>query len=272
MDLNPADNPSVAPHVWRTGQAHGNVRVTFATASYGAGRVAAIGDSSPADDDTGDPSDSLHPGWDKAVGGVANRQIHLNACHWLLHPAPDVTPPAIVSGPDASAFDCSAVVSWTTDEAATSVVDYGADASYGSSASVAGTATAHAVTLPLLAPETAYHFRVSSSDAAGNGPTQSSDQALDFAQSQYFDLYLVDTRLPGMSGPELTKKLREFDATTPVLFYSGAAYESDKKKAHEAGAQGYLVKPVAGDDLIFEVARLIAEAQIAVAPKVEGSD
>jgi len=97
--------------------------------------------------------------------------------------------------------------------------------------------------------------------------TQSSDQALDFAQSQYFDLYLVDTRLPGMSGPELTKKLREFDATTPVLFYSGAAYESDKKKAHEAGAQGYLVKPVAGDDLIFEVARLIAEAQIAVAPK-----
>lgn len=38
MDLNPAANPSVAAHVWRTGQAHGNQRVTFATAAYGAGR------------------------------------------------------------------------------------------------------------------------------------------------------------------------------------------------------------------------------------------
>ena len=92
--------------------------------------------------------------------------------------------------------------------------------------------------------------------------TQSSANALDLAQRQDFDLYLVDTRLPGMSGSELTQRLREFDATTPVLFYSGAAYESDKKKARDAGAQGYLVKPVPGDDLIFEVARLIAEAQI----------
>ena len=95
--------------------------------------------------------------------------------------------------------------------------------------------------------------------------TQSSANALELAHSQAFDLYLVDTRLPGMSGPELTAKLREFDTTTPVLFYSGAAYERDKEKAREAGAQGYLVKPVRGEDLILEVTRLIAEAQIAVA-------
>jgi DNA-binding response OmpR family regulator len=95
--------------------------------------------------------------------------------------------------------------------------------------------------------------------------TQSSANALELAHSQAFDLYLVDTRLPGMSGPELTAKLREFDTTTPVLFYSGAGYERDKEKAREAGAQGYLVKPVRGEDLILEVTRLIAEAQIAVA-------
>ena len=98
--------------------------------------------------------------------------------------------------------------------------------------------------------------------------TQSTANALDLAQSQPFDLYLVDTRLPGMSGAELTEKLREFDAKTPVLFYSAAAYESDKQKAREAGAQGYLVKPVSHDVLIFEVARLIAKAQISVALKV----
>jgi len=98
--------------------------------------------------------------------------------------------------------------------------------------------------------------------------TLSSAHALDLARGQDFDLYLVDTQLPGMSGPELTEKLREFDSTTPVLFYSGAAYESDKEKARQAGAQGYLVKPVPGEDLIFEVTRLIAEAKIDVALRV----
>ena len=112
--------------------------MTFATASYGAGRIAAVGDSSPADDDTGDPSDSLYPGWDKAAGGVGNREIFLNASHWLLNPAPDMTPPAITAGPSASAGDCGATVGWTTDEAATSIVEYGLTAGYGSSASTPG--------------------------------------------------------------------------------------------------------------------------------------
>jgi len=175
MDVNPADNASVLAHVWRTGQAHGNLRATFATATYGSGRVAAIGDSSPADDDTGDPSDSLYPGWDKASGGVANREIHLNACHWLLNPAPDVTPPAIAAGPNVASGDCAALTTWTTDEAATSLVEYGATPAYGVSASASGFSQAHAVSLTPLVPETTYHYRVAGSDTVGNGPTQSAD-------------------------------------------------------------------------------------------------
>lgn len=175
MELNPLDNPTVTAHVWRSGQPHDTHRVTFATARFGLGRVAAIGDSSPADDDTGDPSDNLHPGWDKAAGGVANREIHLNACHWLLNPAPDTTPPQITAGPTASAFDCSARIEWTTDEAASSWVDYGATAGYGSSQTTSGFVTQHVVTLVPLSPTSTYHYRASSSDVAGNGPTQSSD-------------------------------------------------------------------------------------------------
>jgi len=175
MDLNPGNNPTVAAHVWRTGQAHGNLRVTFATATYGSGRIAAIGDSSPADDQTGDPSDSLYPGWDKAVGGVKNREIHLNACHWLLNPVPDTTAPLIVSGPAVTSSDCSTVIAWTTDEAATSVVDYGSTSGYGSTSSTAGFVQNHTVGLTPLAPATSYHYRVGSTDNAGNGPTQSDD-------------------------------------------------------------------------------------------------
>lgn len=87
-------------------------------------------------------------------------------------------------------------------------------------------------------------------------------QALDLAKTQNFDLYLVDNWMPGLSGTELTEKLRQFDLKTPVLFYSGATYETDREAARASGAQGYLVKPANGDQLITEVTRLIAESKI----------
>lgn len=83
-------------------------------------------------------------------------------------------------------------------------------------------------------------------------------EAIDLAKSQRFDLYLVDNWMPGLSGTALTEQLREFDSETPVLFYSAAAYESDKTAAYTSGAQGYLVKPADGDQLIAEVNRLVA--------------
>jgi CheY-like chemotaxis protein len=69
-------------------------------------------------------------------------------------------------------------------------------------------------------------------------------------------------------GITFTKKLREFKIETPILFYSAAAYDSDREHARLAGAQGYLVKPVPNEELIKEVARLIAEAKVAVPVKV----
>ena len=69
--------------------------------------------------------------------------------------------------------------------------------------------------------------------------------------------------MPGLSGQELTREVRKFNQRTPILFYSGAAYESDKQEARDAGAQGYLVKPEGINELVAEVARLIAEAKIA---------
>ena len=67
--------------------------------------------------------------------------------------------------------------------------------------------------------------------------------------------------MSGGSGIDLCKKLREFDTWTPILFYSGAAYERDKQQAFAAGAQGYLVKPAEPNDLIEEVSRIISAAQ-----------
>lgn len=91
--------------------------------------------------------------------------------------------------------------------------------------------------------------------------TADAHDAINLAKSQPFDLYIVDNWIPGLSGTTLTEKLREFDIKTPVLFYSGAGYESDKKAARASGAQGYLVKPVNCDQLVAEVIRLIAESK-----------
>jgi two-component system OmpR family response regulator len=56
------------------------------------------------------------------------------------------------------------------------------------------------------------------------------------ARLWYFDLYLLDNCLPDGTGVELCRAIREFDPHTPVLFYSAAAYDRDKKKASHAGA------------------------------------
>ena len=92
--------------------------------------------------------------------------------------------------------------------------------------------------------------------------TGNSDHALAIAKREAFDLILVDNWMPGLTGQELTTEIRKFNQSTPILFYSGAAYDADKKNARDAGAQGYLIKPGGITDLVDEVAKLIAEARI----------
>ena len=87
--------------------------------------------------------------------------------------------------------------------------------------------------------------------------TESYDEALRLARAEHFDLYLIDNWMPHISGVKLCEQLREFDRHTPVLFYSGAAYDADRERALASGAQGYLVKPAAGEQLIAEVLRLV---------------
>ena len=92
-------------------------------------------------------------------------------------------------------------------------------------------------------------FEVISADNSAN--------AISAARAEKFDLYLLDSWLPDTSGEVLCQRLREFDSTTPVLFYSGAATDADKARAMAAGAQGFIVKPADPDKLISEIKRLI---------------
>lgn len=90
-----------------------------------------------------------------------------------------------------------------------------------------------------------------------------SEQAMLVVGAMSFELYLIDNWLPGESGVDLCKRLREVDRSTPILFYSGAAYEQDKRAAFAAGAQGYLTKPMEIGRLVQEVSHLISEFKAA---------
>ena len=83
LTLNPLQNSSVKGVVYRTGFSNtGHNGVLCAYATYGQGRVVAIGDSSPADDGTGDPGDNLYDGWIQDANGNHER-LFMNATIWL---------------------------------------------------------------------------------------------------------------------------------------------------------------------------------------------
>lgn len=72
-------------------------------------------------------------------------------------------------------------------------------------------------------------------------------EAWQLAQSETFDLYLLDSRFPDGSGLELCRRLREYAPNAPILIYSGNAFETDKQNGIAAGATDYLTKPYMGN-------------------------
>jgi len=88
------------------------------------------------------------------------------------------------------------------------------------------------------------------------------DQILQWARTDHFDLYLLDTWVPGMSGYEMCEKLREVDSKTPILFYSAAGFQNEIDTAFGRGASDYLVKPASFDVLLAVINRLLASSSI----------
>jgi hypothetical protein len=82
IKITPSANASVKGLIWKTGLAKTSTTgVMCASSTYFNGRVVLITDSSPADDGTGNPSDTLYPGWTEVNGN--HSRLHLNASYWL---------------------------------------------------------------------------------------------------------------------------------------------------------------------------------------------
>ena len=82
------------------------------------------------------------------------------------------------------------------------------------------------------------------------------DLAYDTARDQAFDVWIVDRMLPGIDGLQLIQYLREIGNETPALVLSALGEVDDRVKGLRSGADDYLVKPFAMDELLARLQAL----------------
>jgi len=88
-------------------------------------------------------------------------------------------------------------------------------------------------------------------DAAGDGPS-----GLDCALSGIYDIMILDIMLPGMDGFTVLKKLRAEGIKTPVLLLTARGDVSDRVTGLDLGADDYLPKPFASEELLARLRAL----------------
>ncbi len=92
------------------------------------------------------------------------------------------------------------------------------------------------------------HVGVTAATSFGEGRLQ--------AEVGAFDVIVLDVMLPGGSGFDLCRQLRERGVTTPVLMLTARAAVDDRVRGLEGGADDYLTKPFAFRELLARVRAL----------------
>jgi two-component system copper resistance phosphate regulon response regulator CusR len=82
------------------------------------------------------------------------------------------------------------------------------------------------------------------------------------ASTYRYDLIILDLMLPGLSGLELLKRIRQKDAQVPVLILTARDATASKVENFEAGADDYLTKPFAFAELLVRIKALLRRGPI----------
>ena len=72
----------------------------------------------------------------------------------------------------------------------------------------------------------------------------SGDEAVSALSRGFYDLILMDLRMPGLNGLEATKALRERGVTTPIVALTADAFDEDRRACLAAGMNDFLAKPL----------------------------
>jgi DNA-binding response OmpR family regulator len=87
--------------------------------------------------------------------------------------------------------------------------------------------------------------------------------ALELAAGCEPDVAILDVSMPGLSGVEVTRTLRERQATFPVILLTAHAREADVAAGEAAGANAYITKPFSPQELETRV-RALTEYLVAL--------
>ena len=79
------------------------------------------------------------------------------------------------------------------------------------------------------------------------------EEALDFIAAGEFDAIILDIMMPKISGIEVLKTLRRKNNATPVLLLTAKDSIEDRVTGLDAGADDYLIKPFAFDELLARI-------------------
>ncbi|MBV8029923.1 MAG: response regulator [Betaproteobacteria bacterium] len=90
------------------------------------------------------------------------------------------------------------------------------------------------------------------------------EEALDLAKIKRVHLVITDVEMPGMSGLDLIKALRELKTyrTTPILILARDASDGNIKKAEALGASGFIEKPFTPERLVSVVNQVLVDAYV----------
>jgi len=86
-------------------------------------------------------------------------------------------------------------------------------------------------------------------------------EGYDLASSENYDLILLDLMLPGMDGLAICQKLRSENNHTPILMLTAKSQLDDKVKGLNLGADDYLTKPFAFEELLARIRALSRRPQ-----------
>ena len=93
------------------------------------------------------------------------------------------------------------------------------------------------------------------------------------ARESRFDLILMDIHMPMMDGYEAIRRIRQWEeshglARTPIIAFTGSAFDEDIQRALDSGADLHVSKPVRKDDLAAAIKNLVrSEVEAAPAKK-----
>ena len=100
-------------------------------------------------------------------------------------------------------------------------------------------------------------------DAHGYDTIQTRDgkDAYELAQTHHPDLIVMDMQLPGVSGLEVTRLLKEDDTLKgiPVIAVTAFAMKGDEDRIREGGGEAYIAKPIRIDELMGTVRHFLGE-------------